>query len=64
MDITVNSDDKRGKENNFISGLEPREVLGSLARSLAATSRGAGGRLQFSEDGCCPGLYEVLLEKN
>lgn len=30
MGIIVDSDDKRGKENNFISGLEPTEVLGKV----------------------------------
>lgn len=30
MGIIVDSDDKRGKENNFIFGLEPTEVLGKV----------------------------------
>lgn len=35
MDIIVDSDDKTGKENNFISGLEPTEVLGKVGTLIS-----------------------------
>lgn len=64
MEIIVDLDDKRGKENNSISELQPTEVLGKVCVLISWGLRWPHRRSWFSEDCSYLAFRKVLLEKN
>lgn len=64
MDIILDLHDKRGEENNFISELEPMEVLGKVCMLISWGLRWPDRRSWFSEDCSYLAFHKVSLEKN
>lgn len=61
MDIVVDLDDKKGKENNFVSELEPVEALGKACMLISCCLRCPDSRPWCSAHCCRPTFCTVVL---
>lgn len=62
MDIVVDLDDKKGKENNFVSELEPMEALGKACMLISCCLRCLDSTPWCSGHCCPPAFCTVVLE--